>query len=260
MILYIKQYKYPLIACFIAILITAIMDFTGLIAFSAFPLMLISLGFWGLLELSKEELGLKLGAGIHYVFALLYPFLVISAAVLISYMFAGFQLEAINPKKEIYQLLLQLAVGPLIVLLTEEGFFRGVLWGAFRKAGMSSTHTLYITSFLFTLWHVSAVSAESSYGLPLAQIPVYLINATLIGLIWGLLRMQSSSVLVPSISHAVWNTFAYTLFSFGTNTGMLGIENTQLLGPEVGVLGILLNGLFFIWLWRKTKVYRTKPT
>ena len=253
---FIQKYKLPLTASLIAIAITATMDFTGYINFSAFPLILISLSFWALGRFSPKEIGLSWGSLFHYRLALFYPLIVIGAAVLLSYFLQGFQLADLDIQKEINLLLIQLAVGPLMVLLTEEGFFRGILWAAFRKAGMSSTHCLFVTSLLFTLWHVSAVSAESSYGLPFAQIPVYLINASLLGLIWGLLRMMSASVIVAAVSHAIWNTFVYTLFAYGEKTGLLGIENTAIWGPEVGILGIFLNGSFFLWLWRKTKVYR----
>jgi len=140
-----------------------------------------------------------------------------------------------------------------MTLLTEEGFFRGWLWGAFQKSGMNSTKTLYITSVIFMIWHVSAVTSGTEYGLPIEQVPVYLMNVILIGLTWGLLRSISGSVVVPAVSHAVWNAFAYSLFGFGEKAGALGITNTAVFGPEVGYLGILLNSLFFVWLWNKVK-------
>ena len=83
--------------------------------------------------------------------------------------------------------------------------------------------------------------------------PVYLANATLLGLIWGLLRLISGSVLVASVSHAVWNAFAYGLFGFGEEVGALSITNTPLFGPEVGYLGLLLNSAFFLWLLGKAR-------
>jgi membrane protease YdiL (CAAX protease family) len=138
-----------------------------------------------------------------------------------------------------------------MVLLTEEGFFRGWLWGSFARAGLSRKKTLVVTSLLFTTWHISAVTSGTSYGLPWPQVPIYLANALLLGLIWGLLRLISGSTLVPSVSHAVWNAGAYGLFAYGTKTGALGIVDTALLGPEVGILGLLLNGAFFLWLYAR---------
>ncbi len=43
----------------------------------------------------------------------------------------------------------------------------------------------------------------------------------------------------------------YPLFGFGEKIGALGIAQTHLFGPEVGLLGILLNGAFLLWIWRK---------
>lgn len=80
-----------------------------------------------------------------------------------------------------------------------------------------------------------------------------MINATLLGAIWGLMRLRSGSVVVASLSHGVWNGLAYVLFGFSTKVGALGIENTALFGPEVGVIGLVLNSLFFIVLWRGSK-------
>ena len=115
---------------------------------------------------------------------------------------------------------------------------------------MTTRQTLLVTTLCFVVWHISAVTSGTDYGLPWHQVPVYLINASLLGLIWGVMRQISGSVLVPSVSHAVWNGLAYELFGFGEKTGALGISNTALLGPEVGYLGIVLNGLFLLWLWK----------
>jgi hypothetical protein len=68
------------------------------------------------------------------------------------------------------------------------------------------------------------------------------------------MRLASKSVIIPSISHAVWNTLAYGLFGFGEKTGILGTENTIIFGPEVGVIGIILNGMYLIWLVKKTAI------
>lgn len=63
--------------------------------------------------------------------------------------------------------------------------------------------------------------------------------------------MRSGSVLVPAVCHALWNGLDYPLFGFGENIGALGIRQTHLFGPEVGVVAILLNGAFLLWIWRK---------
>ena len=64
-----------------------------------------------------------------------------------------------------------------------------------------------------------------------------------------MLRVASASLVAPSICHAVWNGIDYPLFGFGEKAGALGIEQTHIYGPEVGVLGIGLNLVFAIALW-----------
>jgi hypothetical protein len=54
---------------------------------------------------------------------------------------------------------------------------------------------------------------------------------------------MSGSIVVSSVSHGVWNGITYTLFGYGTRRGALGVSNTALYGPEVGLLGLGLNAL-----------------
>jgi membrane protease YdiL (CAAX protease family) len=110
------------------------------------------------------------------------------------------------------------------------------------------------SSLAFALWHLSAVTLETGFDLPLSQVPVYMVNAVLVGLIWGSLRLGSGSVVVASVSHALWNAFAYCLFAFGTKVGALGVTETWLYGPEVGWVGLGLNAVFAVWLWRWASV------
>jgi hypothetical protein len=76
-----------------------------------------------------------------------------------------------------------------------------------------------------------------------------MINAAVIGAIFGLLRWMSGSVIVASVSHGVWNGGAYALFGFGIKTGALGIKNTAMYGPEIGLIGLALNVMFVVALW-----------
>jgi hypothetical protein len=87
-------------------------------------------------------------------------------------------------------------------------------------------------------------------AVPLAQIPVILVNGAVIGAIWGMLRLLSGSILVTSICHAVWNASVYVFFGFGTTVGALGIKKTALYGPESGFLGLGLNLVLAIVLWQ----------
>jgi len=247
------KYLTPLLAVIVAVAITTTMDFTGYTNFSALPLMGIIIVFWFIQRQSKKEFGLVFGQTKYYGLALLYPFLVLGATAFIAYLYGDFSVGEINKEKDVLNLMFGVIIGPIMLILTEEGFFRGWLWGAFRKTGMSPKKTLIVTSGLFVIWHISAVTSGTEYGLPFTQVPIYLINATLLGLIWGTLRLTSHSVIVPAVCHAVWNALAYLLFGYGEKVGLLGITDTFLLGPEVGYLGIVLNGLFFLWLWKATK-------
>ena len=53
--------------------------------------------------------------------------------------------------------------------------------------------------------------------------------------------MAAGSVVVPAVCHAVWNGLDYPLFAFGEKVGALGIEQTHIYGPEVGIIGVAIN-------------------
>lgn len=253
-----KEILIPLLAVIIAVVITAIMDFSGYVMFSALSLIVINAVFWFIQRQTKAEFGLKIGSLKHYGLALSYPLIVLGITALIAYLYGDFSIDMSNGKTTMINLVAGLIMGPLILVLTEEGFFRGWLWGSLKKAGYSDFKILIFTSIVFVLWHISAVVSGTDYGLPLSQVPIYLINAFLLSLIWGTLRLVSGSMVVPAVCHAVWNAFAYGLFGFGEKVGFLGVSNTFLLGPEVGYLGIVLNGMFFLWLWKYVKKSRKR--
>ena len=71
-----------------------------------------------------------------------------------------------------------------------------------------------------------------------------------------MLRMATGSVLVAAVCHAVWNGIDYPLFGFDEKVGTLGITQTHIYGPEVGVVGILLNGLaaWVLWVWVRKRM------
>jgi len=233
----------------VAIGITTTMDATGYTNFSALPLLPLALIFWAWQRLSRVEMGLTWGNLRGYGLALLYPGLVLGAATLIAFLLGAVDLSGADWEKAGLNMLLGSSMGTLMVLLTEEGFFRGWLWASLKRGGQSDTQVLVWSSVLFMLWHVSPISLDTGFNVPVAQIPVYLANATLLGTIWGMLRLLSGSAIVASVSHAVWNGIDYPLFGFGERTGALGIERTDLYGPEVGFLGLILNLLFAAWLW-----------
>lgn len=246
-----KQKQLASLGILVAIGVTTTMDLNGLGAFSAFPLILISLIFYFSNRPSKSEFGLKWGKGADYLPALSYPVLITLMTMLIATTLFGESILLSEEKAVYINLIAGLVIGPLMVLLTEEGFFRGWLWATLKKAGMTNQQTLWVTTIAFVIWHISAVTTGGSFGLPIQQVPVYLINACLMGLVWGHLRSVTDSVIVASVCHAVWNSIIYGFFGFGEKVGALGFEQTAWIGPEVGYLGIALNGLFYLGLRKR---------
>ena len=240
----------PILGVLGAIVITTTMDATGLSAFSALPLFPLMGVFWYLERLPRRSMGFAWGRWRHYGLAALYPILVLGTITLISTAARVVDLSQTNWNKAWLNLALVIISTILVAILTEEGFFRGWLWGSLGRAGETPTRILVWTSVAFSLWHVSAVALKTGFNLPSAQIPVFLVNAAVLGAIWGLLRRLSGSVVVASVSHGVWNGMTYVLFGYGTRVGALGIEDTAFYGPEVGVLGLGLNIVFLVALWR----------
>jgi len=244
----------PLVGILAAIAITTAMDANDLSIFSALPLLPLGLLLWYWQRFSRREMGLVWGRPRDYGLALLYPFVVIGAATVIALLAGVVDISVADWKRFWIELLVGSTMGSLMVLLTEEGFFRGWLWASLGKAGRSQSQVLLWSSIAFCLWHVSAVSLDTGFDLPAEQIPVFLVNALLLGLVWGMLRLISGSAVVASVSHAVWNALAYGLFAYGTKVGALGIEETSIYGPEVGFVGLALNGAYAVLLWRWVKI------
>lgn len=233
----------------LAIAITTTMDATGYSMLSALPLFPLLGLFWYLQKFSRPEIGLIWGKPKAYVLALAYPFVVLSLIATIAALSGVVDTSNANWRNVAINMSAGSSIGVIMLLLTEEGFFRGWLWAALQRAELTATQTLAWTTVAFVLWHISAISLDTGFDIPLAEIPVFLVNATLIGTVFGLLRVISGSVLVPSVCHAVWNSIDYPLFGFGEKVGALGITQTHIFGPEVGLLGIGFNLLFVVVLW-----------
>lgn len=237
----------------VAIVVTTTMDATGYSMFSALPLFPLAGLFWYLQGFSRTEIGLVWGRARNYRLALAYPVLVLGATAAIAYAFGAVDASTTDWHKALMNIGLMCSTGTLVLLLTEEGFFRGWLWAALKRAGVGDSKVLIGSTLAFTAWHISAISLDTGFDIPADEIPSYLINATLIGAIFGAFRLISGSVVVPSLCHAVWNGIDYPVFGFGEKPGALGIQETHIYGPEVGLLGIGLNLAFCAWLWRRYK-------
>ena len=243
----------PIAGVLVAIAATTTMDATGLFMFSALPLFPLLLLFWYIQRFSRQSIGFVWGQWRHYGLAILYPVVVLGALGLISAIMKTVDISQTNWRKALLNFGLVSISTMLVGLVTEEGFFRGWLWASLKRAGEKQGAILICSSIAFALWHISSVTFDTGYKPSLMQVPVFIINAAVIGAIWGLLRWVSGSIVVTSVSHALWNGGAYVLFGFGTKTGALGVKNTAVYGPEIGVLGLVANVIFAIVLYGLVK-------
>lgn len=259
----VTAFAIPITGICAAIAITGTMDATGLSAFSALPLCPLMLLFWIWERPSRQDVGFVWGAPRAYLLSVLYPLAVIGAIILIAAAAGTVDTVHTNWRKAELNFGLVTASTILVAIITEEGFFRGWLWASLRRAGMGPVWVLIASSLAFSLWHLSSVVLDTGFNPPAAQVPVFMVNAAIIGVIWGLMRWISGSVVVSSVSHGLWNGMAYVLFGFGKKMGALGIVETAIFGPEEGILGLALNATFaaalFLW-WQRAQNMATTTT
>jgi len=232
----------------VAIAVTSTMDARGLSAYSALPLFPLMALFWYLQRLTRAAIGLTISRPGAYATALLHPAIVIGAITALAVLTGAAHAPA-DAGKAVRGVLIVSAATFVIAIVTEEGFFRGWLWASLRRAGFGEAATIAWTSIAFAAWHWSAVVLPTGFNPPPAQVPLFLVNAAVIGAIWGMLRSISGSIVVTAFVHGIWNGLAYVLYGYGTHVGVLGVANTALFGPEIGVLGLLANVAFAAALW-----------
>ncbi len=133
-----RSFRPALIGVIAAIAITTSMDASGYTTFSALPLLPLTAIFWYLQKFSRQEMGLTWGNQQSYVVAVAYPVIVLG-------LIAGFALAAgatdtsgADWNKTFLNIALMSSTGVLMGILTEEGFFRGWLWAALRRAARTS--------------------------------------------------------------------------------------------------------------------------
>jgi uncharacterized protein len=101
---------------------------------------------------------------------------------------------------------------------------------------------------------VSFATLTGTDALPAYQVPIFIVNAAVIGLVWGQIRALSGSIVASSVSHGIWNGAAYVLCGAGGRLGhgALGITATAIFGVEIGVAGLAMNVIFAaaLWWWR----------
>lgn len=242
--------RWPIIGTLVAIAATASLDAAGLSAYVANSLLLpLFLLFWYLQRLSRSEIGLTWGRWRDYALAVFYPALALALVGLIAWLSGAVNLAGIDWATTVSHLVVLTLVTIIGAIVTEEGFFRGWLWASLKRAGVTQRGLLVWTSLAFAAWHVSKVLLPTDFRPPIAQAPIFILNVAVIGLIFALIRQRSGSIVVASVSHGVWNGLVYTLFGEGSTPGALGLHNTGVFGPEVGVVGLALNLAFAAILW-----------
>ena len=139
---------------YLGIVITTAMDATGYSMFSALPLFPLAGLFWYLQRFSRQEIGLSWSNPKSYLAAIGYPVVVLGLIALIALMAGAIDTSEADWNKAFLNMGLMSTTGVIMVLITEEGFFRGWLWAALNRAGHTERSTLIWTSLAFTLWHV----------------------------------------------------------------------------------------------------------
>jgi hypothetical protein len=89
----VKSWRRPAVGVIVAIGITTAMDYKGLSAFSALPLLPLMLLFWYLERFSRTEIGFSWGRVRHYGVALLHPVLLLGLLVSTASLWGAINLE-----------------------------------------------------------------------------------------------------------------------------------------------------------------------
>ena len=118
--------------------------------------------------------------------AVAYPLVVLGITAAIATILGAIDTNSTDWNRTLKNVSLMSSSGVLMVMITEEGFFRGWLWASLKRAGQSDKAILLWTTLAFTVWHIFAVTLDTGFDLPAREIPIYLINGPIFGLIWGI--------------------------------------------------------------------------
>ncbi len=127
----------------IAIGITTSMDATGFSLFSSLPLIALNGLFWYLQKFTRAEIGLCWGDLKSHSRAIGYPLLVLGLAAAIAGYFGAIDTRQADWTKVMVSISLGSLIG-ILMMITEEGFFRGWLWASLKRAGKSDRQVLII--------------------------------------------------------------------------------------------------------------------
>ena len=206
--------------------------------------------FWVLTKMSRAEIGLRFWDLSAYTVSFIYPVVLLALAAAVSAMANDVNMDRSSFGEALFKTFIMFAATWLGALLTEDGLFRGWLWGSLSRTGMGPRGILAWTSLVFGLWHLPVAIIEENFRLPPEVIPVYVANACLLGLAWGIIRLASGSIVVAAFCHGIWNGIVYIFFGYGTKSAVLGITRYDMFDPERGLLGLALNAIAVAILWR----------
>lgn len=257
MLAYIKAASWPLIASTCAIVISPLLVLaTAQGAFYNLWLAVMMIALWAAQRLNKREVGVAVGDPRSYFIGFGYAVGIIGCVALGAWASQLIDLTDYSATTVVRRLSLNFLITFALALITEEGFFRGALWGSCARAGFSPAKTVIWTSLAFGLWHLAVPVTDPDFAQPLDKVPQYVIGSTAFGVAMGLLRLRSGSILVPSFCHALWNASVYTFFGAGEKTGQLGIADPGMWDPERGYAGLALAilGAVLLWWWVKPSV------
>ena len=108
---------------------------------------------WLATPLNRRSLGFTSGTIRLHVVAAIYPFVILGGVAAIAMLAGNASLQDFSAAEAGKKMLIMTAATWVGVLITEEGFFRGALWGMSEKAGWSTFAVLAWTSVAFMLWH-----------------------------------------------------------------------------------------------------------
>jgi len=222
----------------------------------ALPLLLGVLALAGRHGMDRRAIGLRLGRG-AYSIATLHPLLVVGAVVWLSTLVGATRVGVVGLGTLALQIMSMAALTAIGTLVTEDGFFRGVLWGLLDRDGRSTDAILLWTSGAYALWYLPLMVMDPTLSGSPEALAVHGLNVWLLGMCWGVLRLATGSVLVVAWAHGLWSGLAYTLFGYGPAAGALGVTDALRFDPERGWAGVALNAAAFLVLWRWWRAGRT---
>jgi membrane protease YdiL (CAAX protease family) len=163
---------------------------------------------WPDLGLARVDLGRGIVIGLA---AFLVIGVVIGLGLVLPPLEEIFQDDSVGDASDFDRWFVPLVRIPLGTAVYEEVVFRSVLLGIFLVALRRTWHAVAVTSVLFGLWHiVPAVESAGDGALAVVGAVVGTVFITALGgVLFGVLRTWSRSVVAPILAHTATNSLAF---------------------------------------------------